>query len=407
MNDEYYKDDPVYKVRPTHIRKQLKPPFVREFGYFSPKLLNKKPVPSVREGYYLYYYMESYYTSHTEIVGGKRVTVYDKHVSKKSVELTLEQWNALHEGDCDDYGDNRREYEKLEYDHTVNGRFRNTLDLLLQYWDKFDHETFWINAFDLERVLNSFSDEDLDIYLYSKEKHLKQKQIAAIIGKSESYVTRRMKVIEDAIEYDMLDNGDLSSVEIAAELEYRKYVRTGKTDSFADVYVYDFLLHIPQEMVLRYLFIFQGQKHLIRFCFLWIYLYFSSEEREIVQPSEVLSKYSFQLYKKHILKSKLWSRQLFIALEMEIGRLIKRYGLKDSRPNEQFIKTVEKAAKRQGLTIAEYRDKILFPHGKERIKARFEKFLKLRPDLAGKGKPPTKNNTSAMATKQFITKKKK
>lgn len=62
---------------------------------------------------------------------------------------------------------------------------------MLQHWDKFEHEQFWVNAFDLERVLNTFSDEDLDIYLYAKEKHLKQKQIAVLIGKSESYVTRR------------------------------------------------------------------------------------------------------------------------------------------------------------------------------------------------------------------------
>ena len=407
MNDEYYRDDPVHKVRPTHILKQRKPPFVREFGYYSPKLLNKEPVPSGREGYYLYYYMEGYYTSRTEKKGSKSITVYDHHVSKKSVEVTLEQWNALHEADCEDYRINRREYEKLEYDHAINGRFRNTLDALLQYWDKFDHEIFWINAFDLERVLNNLSDEDLDIYLYSKEKHLKQKQIATIIGKSESYITRRIQFIENAIECDLLDNGDLSKDEINAEIEYRKYIRTGKTDSFVDVYVYDFLLTFPQEMILRYLFIFKGQKYLIRFCFIWIYLYFSAKERKVVQPSEALSKYSFQLYKKYVSKSKLWARQLFIALETELDRLVKRYGIKDSRPNEHFIKTVEKAAKAQGMTVAEYRDKILFLHGKDRIIARFKKFVKLHPDLEGINKPPTKDNTSNIATKNFINRKKR
>ena len=59
------------------------------------------------------------------------------------------------------------------------------------------------------------------------------------------------------------------------------------------------------------------------------------------------------------------------------------------------------------MTVAEYRDKILFPHGKDRIIARFKKFVKLRPELEGINKPPTKDNTSNMATRQFITKKKK
>ena len=67
-------------------------------------------------------------------------------------------------------------------------------------------------------MLNTFTDEDLDIYLYAKEKHLKQKQIAILIGKSESYVTRRMKYIEEEIERDMLDNGELTKLEIKARL---------------------------------------------------------------------------------------------------------------------------------------------------------------------------------------------
>lgn len=378
MNDQFYKDEPIYNLRPTHIKKQLKPPFKKEFEYFSPKLLNKEPTPSGREGYYLYFYMESYYTNHTETKGGKSVRVYDKHVSKRAVEVTLEQWNALHKGDCDDYKVNRREYEKLEYEPKKNDKYMSTLDTLLQHWDKFEHEQFWVNAFDLERVLNTFTDEDLEIYLYAKEKHLKQKQIAVLIGKSESYVTRRMKVIEDKIEIDMLNNGEHTKMEINALLEYKKFIRTGKTDSFADVYVYDFLLAIPQEIQLRYLFLFRGQQCLIKFCFLWVYEYFSTEEKTELRAREVLSKQSQQLYKKYAIKLKQWAKQLFIVAEMEVERLVKRYGIRDSKPDEKFIKTVQKAAAAKGMTVAEYRDKVLFPHGKEKIVARFKRYYKLR-----------------------------
>lgn len=377
MNDKFYKDEPVFNLRPTHIKKQLKPPFKKEFEYFSPKLINKEPTPSGREGYYRYFYMESYYTSHTEKKGGKSVRVYKKHVSKRSVEITLEQWNALNEGDCEDYKVNRREYEKLEYEPKKNDKYVSTLDTLLQHWDKFEHEQFWVNALDLESVLNSFSDEDLDIYLYAKEKHLKQKHIAVLIGKSESYVTRRMKVIEDAIERDMLDDGERTKTEIDALIEYNRFIRTGKTDSFVDVYVYNFLLFIPQEMQLRYLFLFRGQQSLIKFCFLWVYSYFSTEERTDLRAREVLSKYSYQLFKKYAVTFKSWTQQLFITVELEVERLVKRYGIRDSKPDEKFIKTVQKAAAAKGMTVADYRDKILFPHGKEKIIKRFEKFYKL------------------------------
>ena len=93
---------------------------------------------------------------------------------------------------------------------------------------------------------------------------------------------------------------------------------------------------------------------------------------------EVLGKYSYQIYKKYIANKHLWSKQLFIEVESELQRLLKSYGIKDSKPNEKFIKMVQKSVAARGLTVAEYRDKILFPHGKEKIIKRFEQYYKLR-----------------------------
>ena len=91
-----------------------------------------------------------------------------------------------------------------------------------------------------------------------------------------------------------------------------------------------------------------------------------------------MSKYGAQLYKKYALKMKNWAKQLFVVLGIEPDRLVKRYGIKDSRPNEKFIKTVQKAAASKGMTVAQYRDKILFPHGKQKILNRFEQYFKLK-----------------------------
>ena len=378
MNDEYYKDEPIYKIRPSNVKAKLKPMFKTENGYFSPYLLNRKPVPASREGYYKYFYMESYHTVEKRKVGGKEQNVTVLHSRKKYVEVPFKQWEQLRYFDLKDYEAARDEYEGTEYDVHKNNRYYNVYDFMLQQWDNHNHEQFWINAFDLERVLNKLSDEDLDIYLYAKEKHLKQKQIAVLIGKSESYVTRRMKVIEDTIEYDMLDDGERSETQIKAEMEYRKYLRSGKTESFVDVYIYDFLLAFPQEVLLRYLFVFRGQQYLMRFCFLWLYEYFALKDKPMFKAREILNKHSYQLYNKYMATKHLWSKQLFIAVESELQRLLKRYGIKDSKPNEKFIKIVQKSAAARGLTVAEYRDKILFPHGKERIIKRFEQYYRLK-----------------------------
>lgn len=202
-------------------------------------------------------------------------------------------------------------------------------------------------------------------------------------------VTRRMKFIQDETERDMLDNGECTKRELNVQLEYRKFMRTGKTDSYVDVFIYDFLLSMPQEMQIRYLFIFQGQQHLIKFCFLWLYLYRTAKERQNFHAREVCGKVN------------PWAKQRFIAVESEAERLVKQYGIKDSKPDEKFIKAVQKAAAAKGTTVAEYRDKILFPHGKERIKARFQKFLSLNPEAEGKSKLHTKYNFSKASTKNF------
>lgn len=60
-------------------------------------------------------------------------------------------------------------------------------------------------------------------------------------------------------------------------------------------------------------------------------------------------------------------------VESKTEILVKQYGIKDSKPNEHFIKAVQKAAAAKEMTVAKYRDKILFPHGKERFKVKVSK----------------------------------
>jgi len=45
-NDEYYRDEPIYKIRPSNVKAKLKPMFKIENGYFFPYLLNQKSVPA-------------------------------------------------------------------------------------------------------------------------------------------------------------------------------------------------------------------------------------------------------------------------------------------------------------------------------------------------------------------------
>lgn len=186
-------------------------------------------------------------------------------------------------------------------------------------------------------------------------------------------------------------------------MEYNRFMRTGKCDSFTDVYVYDFLLAIPEEMQMRYIFILRGQERLIKFCFLAVYTMLHDKNYVKKRPHEALNKISYQLYKKHIAGLTDRAKQLFIALEEEVERIVRKFGLKDSRPSESFYKTIEKAAQARGMTVTEYRDSVLFPHARERVIGRFKKFLKLHPELKAPFKPPAKRTNTA--TRNFLNRK--
>ena len=57
------------------------------------------------------------------------------------------------------------------------------------------------------------------------------------------------------------------------------------------------------------------------------------------------------------------------------------------------------------MTVAEYRDNLLFPHGREKILARFRKYLKLHPEHAADYNPPVKPTNTV--TRNFVTRKSK
>ena len=48
MNDEYYRDEPIYKIRPSNVKAKLKPMFKIENGYFSPYLLDMKMIQKLK-----------------------------------------------------------------------------------------------------------------------------------------------------------------------------------------------------------------------------------------------------------------------------------------------------------------------------------------------------------------------
>ncbi len=52
MNDKYYNDEPIYKIRPSNVKAKLKPMLKKESGYFSPYLLNAKLVSASKDGYH-------------------------------------------------------------------------------------------------------------------------------------------------------------------------------------------------------------------------------------------------------------------------------------------------------------------------------------------------------------------
>ncbi len=347
----------------------------KEFGKLSPYLLNKKLKPSKKvDGKYVYFYPDCQKKNGFRIV----------HVSK-------EEWKLLVEQDKIEYSNNRKHDERKtdlreyffdddeDFGDTKKGNIKYFSNKRLIAYEKEEWETlenFICESLDKEKLVHSFDNTDFAIYLLAIENEVDQNEVAEMLGLSPSFVNRRVKVILHKILIEKMNNGEFSPKRLQAEAEYKRYVITGKADSFADVKTFLFLTMLPQNIVFRWLYCLFGSHQLFKFCFMFIYRLENVLNKPVDGFANLLEPYSRKLYDRHTKKFGPVFKLLFIFLELKCAENLKRVGLYEKPANEAFIKQVRQTANRCHISVEELRDKRIFPFAQKTIEKRVEQFCK-------------------------------
>ncbi|MBR1676725.1 MAG: hypothetical protein IJ706_05375 [Clostridia bacterium] len=347
----------------------------KEFGRFSPYLLNKKPKPSKKfDGKYVYFYPNDKKKHGYEMI----------YVSK-------EDWEVLVEQDKIEYSNNRKHDERKtdlrEYyydddeDFTDTGKgnkkyFSNKRLIELEKAEFSRIEDFICESLDKGKLVHGFDDTDFSIYLLTIEYKMKQNKVAELLILSESFVNRRLKVILHKLLIEKMNNGELSPSRLKAEAEYKRYIATGKTESFADVKAFLFLTMLPQNLIFRYLYCLFGTYQLFKYCFTFIFRLEAVINKPVDRFVKLMEPYSRKLYDKYTTKFGPVFKLLFIFLELKCVDNLKRVGLYKKPANEAFIKKVRKTANRCHISIEELKDKRIIPFAQKTIEKRIEQFYK-------------------------------
>ena len=173
-----------------------------------------------------------------------------------------------------------------------------------------------------------------------------------------------------------MNNGEFSSKRLQAEAEYKRYMVTGKTESFADVKTFLFLTMLPQNMIFRYLYCLFGTHQLFKYCFMFIYRLENIVNKPVDSCAKLLEPYSKKLYDRCTTKFGSVFKLLFIFLELKCADNLKRVGLYEKSANEAFIKKVKQTANRCHISVEELKDKRIIPFAQKTIEKRVEQFCK-------------------------------
>ena len=163
--------------------------------------LNKEKQPAEEKGKFLYYFYN------------------DQKID--SIAVDENQWEKLVALDTEMYNNERRHDS-----HSAN------LSDDIQYF--VDNNVEIIEKQDLTTSLSSLSDLDRLIYKYFLDGYT-QFEISKKIGKSQSYIAKRLLTINKTIETSKLKENDLSDDEIIVAKQWKKYVKNQTTDDNEDI----------------------------------------------------------------------------------------------------------------------------------------------------------------------------
>lgn len=202
-----------------------------------------------------------------------------------------------------------------------------------------------------------------------------QKEIAKQLGKTQSFVSKRLAKLTHQIEFERLNDGTRSDKEIEFELAWKKFIYTHKMPNGIDVLLdtFNYLIgNLVEELLLWYYSFGEYYKTAYKI----LYLYEEDPNEDILGHINELS-YTYRYYFYERLENEadvfIW---LYYCLVKEMERRKKLFPEPSQASYEKFLDEQEKIAKNVKMTSDEFVKERFIPKIAPEIIKRNDDFLR-------------------------------
>lgn len=236
-------------------------------------------------------------------------------------------------------------------------------------------ESDLIEEMDKEAVIKSLPAEDrIIVKLY--EAGIGQKVIAKAIGKTQSYVSKRLERLLDVIEAEWLNDGSRTNDEIKFEIAWKKFLYSHKMEKHVDVIMETFNHLIGERMLEEFLVYFYSFGEYYYYAYKVLYLYEDYPEdcaKELIRELPLIFRKIFYYQKLDEQADVFIWLYYRLVTEMEWRKKI------TPDPNqavyERLIDEQEKTVKRVKMTSEEFMTERFIPKVAPIIKKRTDDFM--------------------------------
>ena len=324
--------------------------------------LNKERQPAATEGMLLYYF-------------------YDRG-KLSSCEVTEYQFDRLVELDTEMYNNERRaEAHKATYVKADGKSYYKKIDMenddgtLLDEKQRGALESV-VEQATVDKRLSVLSEEDRKIYELYYVDDSTQTEIAEELGKTQSYVAKRLAKIDDII------SGANESDEARAEAQWEKFLDKFRTDDDEDILWDMFRFIMPEEEQVEIISWFYSYREYFKFGLTYLIIrpfakYKSQEEAEFDFGNRMneLPYHSREIYYDVFDGQIDELRWVYLALCEEVEYRKKMLKEKPKPTNlEKLFLEAEKICKRLDMTAEDFIQKRFLPKQRERLEKRYKDF---------------------------------
>lgn len=347
-----------------------------EYGRLSSRKLNNPKRKPNADGLVTYYY-----TSVEEPFGGTYYRKGDHYIIP--MKITPEVYGELVEQDRVEHNNNHkhdRRYLDVEKYYCQRCELDED-DKETNAWEcvadkkTLNYDNDIIEELDKRALLFTLSNSDrIIVNLY--EAGVGQKSIAKKIGKTQSYVSKRLERLLDLFEAERLNDGSLTKKEIEFELAWKKFIYSHKMPKDIDVILETFNYLIGERMLEELLIYFYSFREYYRYAYRLLYLYEYNPEADVLGLINDLPLIFRKIFYYQKLDEQedvfIWLYYCFVT-EMERRRNI------TPEPNqavyERLIAEQEKTAKRVKMTSEQFMEERFVTKVAPILKKRNEEFM--------------------------------